>query len=251
MNAKVPIDIIILSYAKTDLLKGLTIKTIKSVLESENPACIQFNILVIESNKKLKPYIFEHAATIYPRSKFGFHKYLNLGISLTSSPYLCLCNNDLIFHQNWASEIVSAMKKDPSLLSASPYCPDYHNEQGLAQGGPPLEGYFNVITGWCIFLRRELFAMIGLLDENLTFWYSDADYCQTLIENRIKHYLIPTSIVTHLGSESFKTLTPLDKRKLTAGPKLYYDYKWKHGSWLRFLTQKLLFNIKMLVKQDD
>src|SRR4051812_37526831 len=91
------IDILILSYAKDEHLKDLTIQTIDTLLKSEDPGEIQFNVVVIESNKQMQPYQFENSTTIYPAEKFGFHKYLNIGIRQTNSPYVCLCNNDLIF----------------------------------------------------------------------------------------------------------------------------------------------------------
>ena len=118
----IEIDIIILSYAKNGMLKQLTEQTISTLLVSEDPAQIHFNIIVIESNKNLAPFQFENTKTIYPKEKFNFNKYLNIGISLTSKKYTCLCNNDLIFHKNWASEILKEFARYPTLLSANPYC---------------------------------------------------------------------------------------------------------------------------------
>src|ERR1700761_6399027 len=135
--SKTQIDIIILSYAKNEYLKGLTAQTIETLLASEDPEKIQFNVLVIESEKTLKPYQFPNSSTIYPDQKFGFHKYLNIGIKTTDSPFVCLCNNDLIFHKNWATEMLNAMDNDPTILSAVPYCPNFHKKEGFAENGPP------------------------------------------------------------------------------------------------------------------
>ena len=103
MEEKVSIDVVILSYAKNDYLKGLTDQTIATLMDSEDPAKIYFNVIVIESDKKLQPYQFENSTTIYPVEKFGFNKYLNIGIKETSNKYICLANNDLIFHKGWAT----------------------------------------------------------------------------------------------------------------------------------------------------
>jgi GT2 family glycosyltransferase len=242
----VDIDIIILSYAKNDHLKKLTQQTIDTLLASENPGEIKFNVLVIESNKALQPYQFPNTTTIYPTEKFGFNKYLNIGIKNTHNPYVCLCNNDLVFHKGWASEILKAMYADPDLLRATPYCSTFHPTVAYKANSGNFDAYFGVMIGWCIFVKREIFDKIGLLDEKFTFWYADNDYCQTLIKNNVKSKLITSSFVTHLGSESLKTSVEKDQQKLTQLPRIYYNYKWHHQSALRYTIDMVRFKINML-----
>ncbi len=240
------IDIIILSFAKDEKLKGLTDQTIDTLLKSEDPAEIEFNILVIESNNEAKPYAFANTQTIYPKSKFGYNKYMNIGIRQTHNEYVCLCNNDLVFHQGWASAILNAMENDPAMMSASPYCPIFHLNNGFDENGPVLEGYFGVLGGWCLFMKRKIFETIGLFDENLLFWYCDADYCKTLEKFGVKNCLVPASRVTHLGSESLKTVDQAEYQKLTQMPRAYYSYKWVHHSYLKYLAQTLLLKAQLL-----
>jgi len=246
----VNIDILILSYAKSEYLKGLTIQTIDTLMASEDPEKIKFNVLVIESEKSLQPYQFENSTTIYPKEEFGFHKYLNIGINQTNSPYVCLCNNDLIFHKNWASEIVKAMDDDAAMLSATPYCRNFHTQEGFPENAPPLEGYYGVLIGWCIFVKREIFDTIGLLDENFVFWYCDHDYLKTLEKFGVKNCLISSSFVTHLGSESLKTLDENEHNRLTQIPRFYFSYKWHHHSYIRLKLETMLFKLKMLLRKS-
>ncbi|MDB4919631.1 glycosyltransferase [Mucilaginibacter sp.] len=237
------IDIIILSYAKDEYLKGLTIQTINTLLESEDPEKIRFNVVVVESNKALQPFQFENSTTIYPREGFGFHKYLNIGITLTSSPYVCLCNNDLIFHRGWATELLKAMGNDPELLSVHPCIPTFQKKEEFTGHDSEMENYFGVLFGWCIFVKREIFNIIGPLDEKLTFWYADRDYSNTLKKYGIKNCLIEKSIVTHLGSGSWNSLRDKEHRKLTQAPRIYFSYKWHHGSYLRYKVQTLIYRL--------
>jgi len=243
----VRIDIIILSYAKDNALHAVTEQTIRSVLDSEDPEKIAFDILVIESAKDVRPYAFSNTKTIYPDVKFGYNKYMNIGIKATHNEFVCLCNNDLIFEKNWASEILKAMDNDPALLSANPFCPNFHEKAKFDPQGPPVEGYFGVLGGWCIFVKRKIFDIIGLFDENLVFWYCDADYCQTLMKYGVKNCLVPTSVVVHLRSESLKGMKASEFDKLTQIPRFYYSYKWVHHSWLKYKAQTLLFNEKALL----
>jgi GT2 family glycosyltransferase len=244
----VKIDIIILSYAKTKELQQITEQGIESLLDSEDSSRIEFEILVIESNKNLKPYQYPHTTTIYPDASFGYNKYMNIGINATHNKLICLCNNDLIYHKNWAGEILKAMNSDPKLMSASPYCSTFHKNEGFDENGPPLEGYFGVLGGWCIFVKREVFNIIGPLDEKLAFWYCDADYCKTLEKYGVKNCLIPASKVTHLGSESLKTVDHIEQQKLTQIPRFYYSYKWHHHSYLKYIVQTIWHRLKMAIR---
>jgi GT2 family glycosyltransferase len=247
MADKINIDIIILSYAKNEHLKTLTNQTIETLLASEDPKKIHFNVLVMESEKSLQPYEFPNSNTVYPTEKFGFHKYLNMGIKATTSTYVCLCNNDLIFHKGWATEILNAMDNDPTMLSAVPYCPNFHTKEGFEQSGSPIEGYFGILIGWCIFVKREIFDIIGPLDENLVFWYCDYDYSNTLEKFKVKNCLVPTSMVTHLGSESITRVDDKEHKKLTQIPRFYFSYKWHHRSYIRYKLETWLYQLKHLL----
>ena len=238
------IDIIILSYAKNEYLKNLTQQTVDTLLQSEDESIIKFNPIVIESEMSIQPYQYSGSKTLYPNEKFGYNKFMNIGITTSSSPYVCLCNNDLIFHKGWAKEILNFSNFNPSVLSFTPYCDVYHkNQNKVAMNGEPIEAYFGLMIGWCIFVKREIFEIIGLLDENLSFWYCDYDYLKTIEKHRLKNYLIPTSIVTHLGSESLKTVDKKEYKKITLLPQLYFDYKWNHKSIVKYRLKKLYFQI--------
>lgn len=250
------IDIIILSYAKTEELKALTQQTINSLLESEDSSNINFNILVIESNKLLAPFQFPSSTTIYPKEKFGFNKYLNIGIKMTNNQYICFCNNDLIFYKNWANRIFTKMRDDIELLSASPYCPVFHGSRGIKENSGLIYGYVNGInvTGWCIFINRKLLSTIGLFDEKIKFWYSDDDYRKTLEKHKIKHALVTESIVEHIGSKTLESevISVGNRNKLTNLQWVYYDYKWNHKNCIIYMMKyvKTILKYPSLVLKD-
>ncbi len=245
MHQKVNIDIVILSYAKNEALKSLTQQAVSSLLASEDQGEIAFKIVVIESNKSLSPYQFEHTQTVYPKEQFGFNKYLNIGIGLTKSPYVCLCNNDLIFHKRWATEILKAMHENPQLLSANPYCEFFHPRLKI----PPQQAVvtatkaniFNgILTGWCIFIKRALIEKIGPLDERFSFWYADRDFGRTLLKHKIKHGLVTTSRVDHLGNQSHNAIEPGKFNAFTEDQKAVYEEKWGNDSvpiWSRVIDK--------------
>jgi GT2 family glycosyltransferase len=244
----VNIDIIILSYAKTDELKQTTLNCVESLLASEKPEEIVFETLVIESNKQMQPYQYQGTKTIYPDTAFGYNKYLNIGISITNNPYVCLCNNDLVFHRNWANEILNAFTNYPEIASASPFCKNFNYDERIINGENVIRrdknpGINGILTGWCIFVKRSVLTKIGPLDEQFVFWYADNDYDHTLRKHGIKHALVKSSFVTHLACQSHDLLSD-KKDELTIGQWSVFEEKWHRKPLLRkflsFLKMKIM-----------
>jgi GT2 family glycosyltransferase len=235
----VDIDVVIISNAKTPELIKITEDCIISLLESEY--AIRFNVYIIESTDheyfSLKPYFAKQVNDqqihiyncIHPKEQFGYNKFLNKGIELGSSEYVVLCNNDLIFHHNWASTIWNEMKRDESLMSASPFENRVHKNTWNLEPNTGLHyGYKSGkdITGWCIFTRRKLFDKIGKLDEEFIFWCADDDYGKTLEVNNIKHALVTNAFVDHIESRTLNTIDSNSYKKYTDEQYAVYNKKW-------------------------
>lgn len=205
------VDIVILSNAKDQQLKSITQQAINTCLASEKG--IEFNIIVIEQTNA----DYTGATVHYDNSEFNYNRFMNKGIALGNAPYVAICNNDLIFKPEWCSVLIAAMQKH-NLLSACPICP---NVQPLRL--PLTEdvyfGYRNSheVSGWCIMMNREIFKIIGSLDEEFKFWFADNVYSEQLKRHGIKHACVTKSVVLHLGSKTLNTLDKEDKRALTSG----------------------------------
>ena len=131
---------------------------------------------------------------------------MNFGLSKTQNEYVALCNNDLLFHENWATNIIREMKAH-NLLSASPACP--HRQGRQFRGDNNVEfGYNNGqhLSGWCIVINRKLLSIIGELRANFPFWFADNEYAEQLKEYGVRHALVRDSVVRHLSSATLNTL---------------------------------------------
>jgi len=242
----VKIDIIILSFAKNEALKNLTIQTIDTLLASENPNEILFNVVVIESNKTLQPFQFENSTTIYPKEDFGFNKFLNIGINATNNNYLCLCNNDLIFHKGWASELLNVSNSiNNELWVLSPFCK--HSHRYFLDFKDPIEGYFGCFAGHCFFTNRKTLDTVGVLDEKINFWYADMDFIELMKLHHIPHYLVPKAEVSHLVSQVTESFSGFDKLKYTYYPSIYFKYKWEDKSILLYIKRTLYYWFKYML----
>lgn len=230
MVDKIEIDIIIVSFAQTYELKDITLNCIHSLMNSENCEKINFNVIIIESQKSMEPYQYPNSKTIYPNISFGYHQYMNIGIEMTSSPYICICNNDLVFHPLWATELLKPMQQFADVFSASPVCPTHHKKMGFKLNDGLKLGYRirYELSGWCILMKRDLLRLTGKLDENYIFWYADNDYINTLFVLKLRHVLVTSAFVDHLESKTLKKQSKEREEELTEKEITYFEKKWKH-----------------------
>jgi GT2 family glycosyltransferase len=224
----VQIDVCIISNAKNDELRKVTEAGIESLLASEK--FIKFNVFVVESNKSVSYDKFPNTKTIYTDLPFGYHRYLNLARKQGNAPYVVLCNNDLTYEKNWASEILRAMDIDKNLLSVSPFCPQTQNKadynQFLIYYGHEVR---QQVAGWCIFQKREIYNIINELDEQFEFWFCDNDYATDIKTRGLKHALISTSVVNHHEKQvgnTASTLNEAEKKKITTDQATLFTNKW-------------------------
>lgn len=233
------IDIILLSNAKNQTLRNVTEDGLKSLFESEDSKEIRFQVLVFES-ADVPAYDFPNCQTIFPKEAFGYNKYMNMGLKMTHSRYVCLCNNDLIFHRHWAAEMVKAFQNNPQLSSASPYCSRNHPLRGIKEETGVHFGYEvrKEIAGWCLFFKREILEITGPLEERLKFWYSDNDYSRTLEKNGLLHGLVSSAKVDHLESLTLRSESKRKQLMLTGDERYFYEYKWGDRSFWSYLNHK-------------
>lgn len=214
------IDIVIISYAKDDKLKRVTMEGIESLIKSESE--IQFNIFVVESNPLMNYNHYPHTLTIYPDTKFNYNAFLNIGAKVGSAPYVFLANNDLTYEKGWATEILKQMHLHPEIESVSPFCPEIQHMSDWSHSFIH-EGYGIRIqfAGWAFMIKREALEKIGYIDEGVEFWYSDNLTLDQYKYHDIKHFLITNSVVHHhdknLGTTGMLVLNDKEKTAFTMG----------------------------------
>ena len=227
------IDIVIISYSANEELKKQTENTLDSLFKSEKNSHSIFNVFVVESQEDVSWDNYPNTKTHYPPKPYGYHKFLNFGRKLGNNPFVCLCNNDLIFNDRWASNILKFIQYNPEAYSFSPICPKTQPIYGIFPDTGNYMGYEirKHVSGWCIFQRRSIYDKIGDLDERFLHWFCDNDYALTLYTKSISHYLITSSIVEHhemnVGKTGPAVLSPEEMWKFTSGSEPIFTEKWK------------------------
>jgi hypothetical protein len=228
------VDVVIISWARNEELLRVTKEGLNTLFDSESD--IVFHAYVVETNPDVNydeynQFLWMHSCTtMHPNTEFGYHKFLNIGRRAGNSPYVVLCNSDLTYEKNWASNIITAMEAYPEFLSASPWCPQTQGDNKL-HGTSLFEGnrVRGELAGWCIFQQRKIYDIIGELDERFTFWYCDNDYSLDLQTKGIKHFLVPSSVVNHHENMLGKTGTSLtieEQSKITIQQEKVFNDKW-------------------------
>jgi glycosyltransferase involved in cell wall biosynthesis len=128
-------------------------------------------------------------------------KALNKGIKMARGEYIILIGNDNMVHQNWLSEIEKRLD-DPACqilaCTVDRYPPDeyqklidkYEIHNGIKFG--PFSYYnFQGVT-----IPKKVFKEIGLLDENLPFYFWERDLNFRLDEAKYKCGSVLTSYMT-------------------------------------------------------
>ena len=217
-SKKYDVDVVIVSWAKTEELKQVTKKAIDSLRSSERS--IFFHVYIVESNKDVNyneynKYSDIEVKTIYTNEPFGYNKYLNIGIKHGDSPYVVSSNSDVIFHENWASNIIKEIENsDLEILSVSPW--DIVS-RGSNQYANAIIYPENKVNGACIFQQRKIFDIIEKFDEELEFHYCDTIYEIQLVINNIIHYTASNSIIEHnAGATAYKVLNQQQFNNITS-----------------------------------
>jgi glycosyltransferase involved in cell wall biosynthesis len=191
---------IFLSRTATQKTFEMTLEAITSLQKSISSENLE--IILVESNPEYLTSGFEYPAdvrVILPNEPFNFHRFLNFGIQQSKGDYLVLSNNDVVFHPQWMEEILKVSQAHPEIVSFSPSGKWIEHPQQDYQLGYKV---MQQIKGWCLVVKKEVFDVIGLLDETFSFYYADNDYAMTLKYFNLKHALVYRSYVEHLEKPS-------------------------------------------------
>jgi GT2 family glycosyltransferase len=222
------VDLIFLANTVDEKQYGITQRAINTLRWSEDD--IVFNIIIVETNANYleSGFVYHDCNVITPSEEFHYNKYLNHGLKQTSSDWIVVANNDVIFTKRWMTNMLKFNETNPHIKSMSPYEPNWHPEKGI-QGGPIFSLGYRAsyeVAGWCIVFHRSLIELCDLFDERFKFWYQDNDYGETLKSKNIQHALVGNSRVYHMVSQSYETIPDEKKRSMMEDQyKIFYD-KW-------------------------
>jgi hypothetical protein len=188
-------DLIIVAASKDLALIRMTQEAIDSCLEDR----ADVNIILIET---FKHFNYKNVnLNLFYNKPFNYNGCLNMGLKHRKGDVQILANNDIVFLKGW-STIGDTMQRN-EFLSASALS-SHPRQRAFKRGDFAYAGYdiCMYMTGWCIFVDKKVWDIIGDLDESYTFWYSDNMYINQIAAKGIKHHLICNVQVNHLLSRT-------------------------------------------------
>lgn len=164
--------------------------------------------------------MIRHVATM------GHSAACNAGSAVATRPYLCLLNSDTVVTPECWRPIIRVFEENPSIGVAGPSTSDSGNSQTQPRvhfarrymndsqicayasrlaADYPHAGFSDLrwVSGFALFIRRELWEKIGGFDRNLPDYGNDVELCRRSLEEGNRVVWVGSSYIHHLGGISY------------------------------------------------
>lgn len=217
---------LMLSNDADSSMRQMTEMAITTAYDNRGSDDIILYTVVVETNKFSPAYFQDNKFifTVWPKEEFNYNRFLNLGYAASrewwlgsflddffgennENKFVVIANNDLIFHENWLISLISGLE-DNNLDSVSPlslgwqFHQNYNHEWRVHRGW----GIGYEFCGWCLMFKKDVYDKLYPLDERFEFFCQDNDIALRMQKKGMIHALISNSFVTHLVSQSHKTI---------------------------------------------
>lgn len=160
----------------------------------------------------------------------GYVKAVNQGLKASSSPYVCIMNNDTVPGVGWLENMISFAEGHEEIGLMNPLC-DGHGDLSIDEYAGRVAGNgdrymeMNQCFGFCTLIKREVIDKIGYLDETFGMGgYDDTDYSMRALKAGYLCASVHSSYVYHKQHVSFKAAGAKDS--FTAKGQQEYLKKW-------------------------
>ena len=216
------VSIIILNFDTGDLL----LKCVESIEKCNysNYEIILVDNASTDNSHKLCKEKFQKIKLIENKENLGYCRGNNIGISEAKGKFLVVLNPDIVVDKNWLKELIQAYDKSgdglyqPKLLvfgneskinSAGNMIQTFGFGYSRGKGENDDEQYNNTkqigfASGACLFTTKELMEEIGNFEPFLFAYNEDMDLGWRASKMGINSYYIPSAIVKHAESYSYK-----------------------------------------------
>ena len=220
---KIPkISIIILTYNAGDLLEKCISSIVKSNYEN-------IEIILVDNASQDHSHIkckekFSQIKLIENKENLGYCEGNNIGIKSANGEYIIILNPDTEVESNWIEEFIKEFNNhgdglyQPKLLAVSDKSRinsagnmmnifGFGFSSGKGKKDSKKFGNFkpiNYASGACLFTSKKILDKIGLFDPYLFAYHDDLELGWRALQLGIKSFYVPTVIVYHAESFSFK-----------------------------------------------
>jgi GT2 family glycosyltransferase len=190
----------------------------------------------------------------------GFVKAINQGLKASTAEYICFQNNDTIVFKSYFEKSIAHLQKYNNAGIISPIASQGGGKQGIEiiranwdwfdrkldcheianMSHEEIDELLSIefqdkvveldqsLAFFSVIMHRDVFKKVGYLDERYGMgMYDDDDYCQRIVDNKMKLFLALDVYVWHLASTTFKKMYSTNgMMKMLLANKLVFDKKW-------------------------
>lgn len=191
---------------------------------------------------------------IVNRENMGFPRGCNQGLAVASGDELLLLNNDTVVTPRWLENLRHALYSAENIGAVGPMTNKSENMQRVDipyanentpealqqiekyaaefnQSNPAKWHIWQMLTGFCLLFKREVYEKIGSLDEKFAPGnYEDDDYSLRIRKAGYEILLCGDTFIHHFGSQTFQTFDENKRRKydeILIRNRRYFLDKWQ------------------------
>jgi GT2 family glycosyltransferase len=272
----VDVSIIIINYELAREIENCLNSLLQTVMLNNT---LSYEIIIIDnksSNEDLKQveerFRSENIKYYYLKKNLGFGGGCNYGFTKARGKYICFLNPDTIIRENIFPRMIELFEKDKSIGIIAPqqqvrapffdfsagFSPNVFFELvGLFGIGVFFEGFLmffytkfrkkeflsvHWILGACIFIKSELFRIIGGFDKDYFMFFEEVDLCKRVFDRGLKIAYVPSLSIHHVGSVSGKRDYYLYTIRTYSSKYIYIS---KHYSFLYKAIMRLLLYLQL------
>ena len=246
-------SVIVLSYNKFAETTGRCLDSL-----SGDPGFPIWDVVVVDnaSDRKTRSSLaaaaekYRSLRLILSETNRGFAGGMNLGMRHAQGDVFILLNSDTIVPPGTIARIADTIRSRQEIGLLGPVSNAAGNEQGIftrsthprdaisegiefanaAHGRLPIAAYR--LDFCCVALRRDVYDIVGELDENFGLgYYEDFDYSLRVRNAGLELAILEDAFIYHQGSASFKELGKETRNLIARNKALLLE---KHGKGIKF-----------------
>jgi len=257
-------DIIAVTWNQKEIIKSF----IDSFLESTSLRC---RLIIVDnaSADGTREYLLSLKDTkncefkvMLNEDNKGFVRGINQGIAISTAPYVCWANDDLIFCPGWLEEILSILMKNPAIGVVSPNSNNLgvHVPVGISMHAfaarlrEEYKGVFvemSFCVGFCLVVRREVIDKVGGFSEEFApLFFEDTDYSMKAQKAGYRIGFAKAAYVWHKEHASVQRIAKSKEEIFSRNRELFHR-KWGkilRIAWIEDNYQDLLNDITEAIK---
>ncbi len=226
-----------------------TIKCFESIMKySRNH---DYRIIWIDNESDTMEYISVHdflnknielkAKVIDYRNQenLGFVKGTNMGIAISTAPYVVFMNNDTEAVEGWLDKLLNVFQREPDAGVVGPLCSigaswqNIDNIRNHIDISVPCDKYLetkHMVAFFCAMIKREVIKKVGYLSEDFGIGLGDDDwYCEQVRRSGFRIFVTLNCVIPHYHRTTFKSLYKEEEIKDMQEKAIALFYSKKEG----------------------